>query len=457
MTAERTTTQERAPGDGRVDDSALSRDAVVALSAARSEPAWMRDLRLDAWARYESAPLPDAAEELWRRTGPEVFPLGAAAGTAAGWARTGTSRKTPRGLATRLGRSEEERAAVIVRREGAPLFAERDRSLGAAGVVFMDFDDAMREAPELLRRHFLTAGVTPDTGKFEALHAAFWTSGVLVYVPRETEVALPLRTITAGSRGGGAQLPHLLIVADEGSSVVVVDEQLSAGGNGVTFELPVTEILVGRGAKVRHVAVQESGPGARSLAITRARVARDGEFRSHLISLGGRVSKTLVESCLTEPGAHSTVYGLGFGHRRQQFDHFTLQEHLAPNTASDLLYKTALKDEAQSAYLGVIRIVPEAQGSAAYQTDRNLLLSGSPRAHSLPVLEIQADDVSCSHAAAVGPVDREQIYYLQSRGISGADAERMLVDAFFREVIDALQLPWLSRRLRRAFGSKART
>ena len=256
MTTERTTAQERAPGNGGVDDSALSREAVNALSAARSEPAWMRDLRLDAWARYMAMPLPDATEELWRKTDAAVFPLGAAAGAATDWARTGTSRKTPRGLATRLGRSEQERAAVMVRREGAPLYAQRDRSLAAAGVVFMDFDEAMREAPEFLRQHFLTAAVAPDAGKFEALHAAFWTSGVLVSVPRGTEVALPLRTVTAGARGGRAQLPHLLIVADEGSSVVVVDEQLSAGGNGVTFELPVTEVLVGRGAKVRHIAVQ---------------------------------------------------------------------------------------------------------------------------------------------------------------------------------------------------------
>ena len=417
----------------------------------------MRDQRLDAWARYESTPMPDAAEELWRRTGPDVFPVSQAAASGSGaWARTGTSTKPPHGLATRLGRSEEERAAVIARRENAPLFVQRDRSLAAAGVVFMDFDEALTEAPELLRQHFMTTAVTPDAGKFEALHAAFWTSGVLVHVPRDTEMELPLRTVTAGARGGRSQLPHLLIVAEQGSSVSVIDEQLSARGNGVTFDLPVTEVIVGRGAKVRHVAVQESGVQARSLAITRARVARDGEFRSHLISLGGRVSKTLVETCLTEPGASSTIYGIGFGHRSQTFDHFTLQEHLAPNTKSHLLYKTALRDEARSVYLGVIRIVPEAGQSAAYQTDRNLLLSGSPRADSMPVLEILADDVSCSHAAAVGPVDRDQMYYLRARGISEGDAERMLVDAFFREITDALHLPWLSRRLRRAFESKAR-
>lgn len=456
MTAKGTTALKRAPGNGEVDDSALSREAVEALSAARSEPGWMRDRRLDAWARYESAPFPDTAEELWRRTGPEVFPVSQAATTGDGWALTGTAEEAPRGMAARVGRSDEERGAVVVRREGAPLFALRDRSLAEAGVVFMDFEEALREAPELLRQHFLTTVVTPDAGKFEALHAAFWTSGVLVYVPRQTEVELPLRIVTAGAHGGMAQLPHLLVVADEGSSVVVVEEHLSAGGDGVTLELPVTEIMVGRGAKVRHVAVQESSARARSLAITRAQVARDGEFRSHLITLGGQVSKTLVETCLAEPGARSTVYGLGFGHRKQRFDHFTLQEHLAPNTASDLLYKTALKDEAQSSYLGVIRIVSEARQSAAYQTDRNLLLSGSPRAQSLPVLEIMADDVSCSHAAAVGPVDRDQIYYLQSRGIGRADAERMLVDAFFREITDALGLPWLSRRLRRGFESKAR-
>jgi len=456
MAPERTTIPEAAPAGGGADDSGLSREAVEALSRARSEPAWMLDRRLDAWARYESTPLPDATQELWRRTPPGLFSLPEAAARANGWARTGTSPRPPRGLATRLGRSEVERGAVIVRREGEPLFTGLDRSLAQSGAVFMDFDRAMREVPEILRQHFMTSAVTPDAGKFEALHAAFWTSGALIHVPRGTHVDLPLRIVTAGARGGSVQMPHLLIVADEGSSVVVVDEQLSAGGSGTAFELPVTEILVGRGAKVRHVAVQESAARARSLAITRARVARDGEFRSHLISLGGQVSKTLVETCLTEPGADSTIYGLGFGHRNQAFDHFTLQEHLAPNTTSNLLYKTALRDEARSVYLGVIRIVPEAGKSAAYQTDRNLLLSGSPKAHSMPVLEILADDVSCSHAAAVGPVDSEQIYYLQSRGISRADAERMLVDAFFREVTDALQLPWLSRRLRRAFETKAR-
>jgi len=448
MATQRTTAPNGANGSGP------SREAVEALSRARNEPSWMRDFRLAAWARYEELPLPDRSEELWRRTGPELFPVDSVGTAPSAPGSERTSARAPRGLATRLGRSEEERGAVIARREGEPPYVQRDRSLGASGILLMDLGESAHETPEIVRKHFMTAAVKPDAGKFEALHAAFWTSGTLVYAPPGAQAELPLRSITQGAANGSAHLPHLLIVADEGSSVTVVDEQLSYRRNGASLALPVTEVLVGRGAKVQHTAVQESGPGAMSLGITRARVEGDGEFVSHLISLGGRVSKTLVESSLVEPGAHSGIYGLGFGSRSQKFDHFTLQEHLAPNTTSDLLYKSALKDTAESVYLGIIRIVPEANGSAAYQTDRNLLLEGSPKADSIPVLEISADDVSCSHAAAVGPVDPVQVYYLRSRGIERAEAERMLVDAFFREITDALQLPWLGRRLRSTFGRK---
>ncbi|MBM3956788.1 MAG: hypothetical protein FJ313_01905, partial [Gemmatimonadetes bacterium] len=249
MTGSKTAAPERAAASPAAHAPALSREAVEARSKAGGEPAWMRRLRLEALALYAAAPEPAPADDLWRRTGPDAFPVAAAGQPAPGWACAGTSPKPPRGLAARLGRSENERGAVIIRKEGEPPFVRRDRSLADAGVVFMDFAEAMNGAPELLRDHFATA-VKPGAGRFEALHAALWTSGVLVYVPRGKRIELPLRTVTVGARNGAAQMPHLLVVADEGASVTVVDEQLSPNGNGAAFELPVTEVIVGRAATV---------------------------------------------------------------------------------------------------------------------------------------------------------------------------------------------------------------
>ncbi|MBI4306478.1 MAG: Fe-S cluster assembly protein SufD [Chloroflexi bacterium] len=430
-----------------LDDGSLTEETVRTLASARREPDWVRDRRLQAYSDYQQLPLPDVQAELWRRTSLSLFPIGTVAAVPTHWGRNGQDGDRPFGLGSRLGRSVEERGAVLIQRAGGGTYLQVHDDLKRSGVILCDLNTAVREHASLVQKFFMSAEVPAEsTRKFDALHGAFWTSGTFIYVPRNVAAKLPLRTITQGALGS-AQLPHTLIVADEGAEVTVVEEHISPDGEQATFSQPSTEIYIASGASVRFGLLQELGSNVRSLGIARAYLRRNAQLRTFLMSFGGRVTKTMVESYLIEPGAQSYIYGLAFGDRRQKFDQFTLQDHFAPHTVSDLLYKGAFKDQAESVYLGLIKMRKPAQQSNAFQTDRNLLLTGKPHADSIPVLEIEANDVKCSHAAAVGPIDREGIFYLQSRGIDRAKAERMLVEAFFAEVSDRLGLAWLQRHI----------
>jgi Fe-S cluster assembly protein SufD len=208
---------------------------------------------------------------------------------------------------------------------------------------------------------------------------------------------------------------------------------------------------------VRLLEVQRWGPGAFAFSTIRAHLAQGAEFGASLIGLGSRLSRTRLEVSLEGEGARTELVGLSFGDGDQHFDYLTLQDHLAPRTASDLLFKAALSDQASEVWYGTVRIRKGAGQSEANQTSRNLLLSDHARAAPIPVLEIEAYDVlHCSHGATAGPLDEDQRFYLESRGIPPAEAERLLVDAFFREVLDRMPAGNLRGRVERTLARKVR-
>ena len=260
------------------------------------------------------------------------------------------------------------------------------------------------------------------------------------------------------SEGDGlATFPHTLIEAGENAEVTVFDRFGSSDtGPGSTgmFVDAVVELILADNAHVRYVSVQEHGPRTWQVALQRAHVGRDATLRSAAVALGGDYARLRSESRLMGDGAESDLMAVYFGDGTQMLDFRTLQDHAAPRTRSDLLFKGAVEDEAQSVYSGLIRIRKDAQKSNANQSNRNLVLTEGAEAKSVPNLEIEADDVKCSHASAVGPIDDEQLYYLASRGVPPEEAERLIVLGFFDDVFEQLPLPSLVTPLRRSVIEK---
>ena len=408
----------------------LGRDAVQRLSELHQEPPWLREQRLQAWDLYEQTPMPAAHERAWKHTDLSrlnfdrftPFAAGASAGELQKW----LDKYAPGSAA---------RAGLILQQDSQTSFSELLDDLERQGVIFCSLDDAVRRHPDLVREHLMNA-VPASTSKFTALHAAFWSGGTFVYVPRNVEIALPLQAMLHAQSTGLAVFPHTLIVAEPHSRVTLIDEFGSPPRDGSALSDAVTEIVARDGAQVRYVNLQRWDNATLHFSAHRALLGRDAALRYVTVGLGARLSKGFSEAVLEGPGSNSEMLGFFFGERNQQFDSVTLQDHRAPHTTSDLVYKSALKDAAQSAYYGVVRVGPDARGADANQENRNLLLSDRAKADSDPVLEILTSEVTrCGHGATVGPVDEEQLFYLQCRGLSRNVAEQMLVAGFFSSLI----------------------
>ena len=348
------------------------------------------------------------------------------------------------------------KGGLLVQRDSHSIHTFLADKLTRQGVILADLEAAVRDHPELCQEYFMTKAIPAEDSKFAALHGALWSGGPLVYVPPDVEVSLPIHLLVYLTQPGLGLFPHTLIVADRGSSVTVVEEHLSLTREGHALSVPLVEVFVKDGAQVRYVNVQEWQDNVYTLASHRIIAGANAYVQYTSIGMGGRLSKIHSEVQMRSPGTRSDMLGLLFGDKRQHFDHYALQDHQAPHTTSDLLFKAVMKDRARYVNYGLIKMRKAAQQSEGFQTDRSLLLSGQPRADSIPVLEIEADDVKCSHASATGPVDEEQLFYLMSRGLSRTEAERMLVEGFLEPVIARVPIPWVREKLADAIRKKLR-
>jgi len=241
---------------------------------------------------------------------------------------------------------------------------------------------------------------------------------------------------------------HTLIVVEENARLTYVEEYSSPRTGQAGFSSAVSELFLARGAHLRYVAMQEFSPEITSFSAQRALAHADSNLNGLVVTVGGLFAKSNVEAFLRAPGATAEMLGLYFGNETQFIDHHTLQEHIAPHTTSDLLYKGVLADRARSVFSGMIRVHPGAQKTDAYQQNRNLLLSDDARADSIPNLEIGANDVRCSHGATVAPLDEDEIFYLESRGIARPEATKIIVDGFFEPILLRIPLASIQERLR---------
>jgi Fe-S cluster assembly protein SufD len=276
--------------------------------------------------------------------------------------------------------------------------------------------------------------------KFPAHNAAVWKHGLLVQVPKGVELDRPLYVRIASSVPESALFWRLLVVAEEGSRFSLIEEYSSAERNLSAYSNAAAELFVGQAAKLEYVSIQNLSQETWHFATHHARVERDGQLDWVAGGFGSKKGKVRIQNDLAGPGATSRVTGAYFADGDQHLDYDTFQEHMAPSTESDFAFKGALREHAHAVWRGMIRVEEDAQKTNAYQENRNLLLSESAHADSIPGLEIMANDVRCTHGATIGRVDRNELFYLMARGLSRAEAERLIVRGFFQDILDRIDL-----------------
>ncbi len=424
-----------------VTTSVLSRDLVVDMSGAAGEPEWLREKRLAAWEAFVRLPPPSPTDEEWRRTDVSGLDLDALPPLRFGVQKA----RAPQGLAA-LVRDPSGAAGLRLVVDGVQVQSRLAAELAKSGVIFSSLTDAVRAYPDLVRAHLGTV-VRDEENRFRALHGALWTGGTFLYVPRGVEVDLQLVTGTWLDRDGVLYVPRTLLIAEEQSRVTLVEVSGSAEGAARTFVDYVVEIIPRAGAQIRYVNLQNWGRNLWEMGTVRTVLDRDATVHTLMVAFGAGLVKTNVESRLVGRGSTSEMLGVLFGDGTQHFDYHTLQEHAAPSTTSDLLYKGVLKDKARSVFAGLIRADQGAQKTNAFQLNRNLILSEGARADSMPKLEILANDLRCTHGASTSRLNEDQIFYLMSRGLGRSTAVRMMVDGFFAEIFDRIPLEMVREAL----------
>jgi len=363
--------------------------------------------------RYAALPLPTTKDEHWRFTDLAGFDPDAWSGN---------------------GASEIAAPATILE-----LDASGAAHVGEAGIEIVSAPDGVRF--ELLPEdHDLLYSLVGWDEKFAAHNAAMWTNGLLVHVPRGVVLDTPLYVRVANSVEGGSLFWRLLVVAEPESRFTLIEEYASAAPELSSYSNAAVEIIVQQAAKVEYVSVQNFSRATWHFASHHARVERDAELDWVAAGFGSAKGKVRIQNDLAGPGATSRVTGAYFADGAQHLDYDTFQEHMAPSTTSDFAFKGALRDTARAVWRGMIRVEEGAQKTNAYQENRNLLLSKTAHADSIPGLEIMANDVRCTHGATLGQVDREQLFYLMTRGLTRAEAERLIVRGFFQDVLDRVEL-----------------
>jgi Fe-S cluster assembly protein SufD len=423
---------------GQSLDAIARRDGDPAVSA----------IRRSAYEQFTTLPVPSPETEEWRYTDLRQFDLGAFLPVSDEPPAGNLDDVKPEVLAA--AGDVGERAGLAVQHNSTVVTAHLDPRLWELGVRF----DSLDRAPAGLLAGRLHHAVPTDRTKFTALHGAFRSGGTFVHVPANTRVELPIQTLTYVDRDGLAVFPHTVLVTEEGAELTFIDRYVSPE-LGSVFSNAVVEIYAGPNSKVTYVALQDWGPGVTHLAVQRAHVGRDAQVRSLGVAFGASLSRAEVESLLDEPGGSSEMLGLYFATGDQHFDHRSIQDHYGDRTASDLLYKGVLRGHSRTIYSGNVIIRQGAHKCDAYQTNRNVLLSEHAKADSIPNLEILSNDpVRCGHAASIGPIDDEALFYMQSRGIPYEAAQRLIVTGFFQEVLDKVTLPEVKAGLESAIRAE---
>lgn len=405
--------------------------------------------RTQAWQAFQRLSLPDTTQEAWRRTDIHNMPADALV-----FPKDGAYQDLPPVRPDLLlPLTGEQHGGQIVLLPGGATVSLDDK-LAQKGVIFTDLRTAAEKHPDLLAK-MVGKTVNVEESKFAALVGAFAQSGVVLYVPKGVIVEDPLHSILWGPGANFAHLSHILVLVDEGASVTYVHESASPDELAShAMHAGIVEIQVMPGASLRFVELQSWGRHVWNFSHERVRVERDGNLDWIFGAIGSRLTKNFSELDLVGEGAQGRMSGFYFTDDNQHLDHDTQQNHLAPHTTSDLLFKGALKGKSRSVWQGMIYVAPGAQKTDGYQANRNLILSDEARADSIPGLEILADDVRCTHGATVGKMEQEPLFYLKSRGIPQAEAEKLIVEGFFDPIFQRIPFEGVRERFQQYIAEK---
>jgi Fe-S cluster assembly protein SufD len=394
-----------------------------AIGEQLRDPGWLAAMRSRAAAAAESLPMPSTIERPWKYMDVSKFELAPYTPAVAA-----TRRESATSLRARYGIGPDT-AALLVQHNSETVLSEP-----GGGVRLVDFGVAQTTEAAVIEKHLATA-VPVERNRVTALHYAFLRGGVLVDVPANVEVAGPVRIVRDLDQGGQFAAPHTLIVTGANARVSVIEDCRSGAGD--ILAVPAVELIAGPGSVIRYTVLHRWGAATRVFAEQRAVTEHDAAFVNVNVAIGGRVIKGHLESSLTGRGSSSELYAMVLGDGQQHVDFYTLQDHIGPDTRSDLLFKSALTGSSRSVYYGLTRVGLGARNADANQENRNLLLSRKAKADSDPVLEILTNNIiRASHGATAGPVNEEQLFYMQARGIARPQAEALLVRGFLGQVLD---------------------
>ena len=363
----------------------INTETIMQLSASLGEPEWLRERRQAALSPFLALPMPSF----------------------------------------RYGMAISFDLRQISLEQLSPALQDRDIIIASPGIIALPFTEALRSHEQLIREHLLTLFPEPD--KFTALHAAAFTNGTFIYAPQHARGTVELRLTATG-----AKIEHILVIAEPGSSITII-EHAAAGPDA--FRSQLVELFCREHAQVSYITVQDIPEGAYSFASRRAQVGQNAAVHWVECTLGGRFAKSATSTLLAAEGASSTLNGVFFGNNRKNFDLYGEVIHAAPHTTSDMLVKGALNDYAKAIFRGLIRIHPGAYGSNGYQKEETLLLADTAEADAVPNLEIQNNDVRCSHGTTISQVDGEKLFYLMSRGMPEHAAKQLIIEGFFHPLI----------------------
>ncbi len=407
------------------------------LASVSHLPAWWLDRKREAWDRFNRLPLPKRTDEFWRFA--TLSGLRLDGFSLPGSVPAGSLGHSPIGI-IKSGKLVFANNRLVA---SEPISAE----LAKQGVIFETLQNALLHHGDLVKAHLLAHAPKLGSEKFTALHTALLNDGAFIYLPKGVELADPLAVFHYAASPGAAVFPHTLVIAEQNARATVVDFFRSADA-GTHFACGRNDLIASHGAQLTYVAAQTWSRDTLSFQSNSTVARRDARVTSLNLHLGGRQSRHESHSQLAAPGAHSEMLALTVAHGSQEFDQRTLQIHQAPHTSSNLLYKNALLQQAKTIFSGLIVVDPDAQKTDAYQSNRNLMLSEEAEANSLPGLEIQANDVRCTHGATSSRIDPEQEFYLQARGIAKEAADELLIFGFFEEVLSKLDHQTLHDSLR---------
>ncbi|MFP6620908.1 MAG: Fe-S cluster assembly protein SufD [Pirellulaceae bacterium] len=425
----------------------LNQAAFDAFLEMREDPGWLQEQRREAWAVFSQMQWPARNSEEWSRTdirllNVEHYPLLTASPATASVAQPHLNQGV-------------DLAGQSVCRNGNSSLVDFQKKWAERGVIFGSLDQLATEHEALVKDHLMTRAMNRQYDRFAALHAACWTGGHFLYVPRGVVVDEPFHMVSVLS-DGQADLGHTLCILEEGAEATVLTETLSEQTDDDGFHCGGVELLVAPNAHLRYVNLQNWGSRVWHFAHHNAIVEQDASLQWTVATMGSRLAKVNQHVALTGKGADAQVNGVMFTEGKQHMCYNTLQHHVAPHGHSDFLYKAALQDRSRTVWRGMIKVDAVAQQTDGYQRNDNLLLNDGARADSIPGLEIEADDVRCTHGSTTGRVDEELLFYAQCRGFTRTEAMRVIVTGFFQQIFDRVTIESVRNALAEAIAQRVR-